>query len=238
MNNISHSKIFCIGWHKTGTSTLGDALIELGYNVSGARLDLAESLLKSNIKPSLEIAKSHEALQDVPWAIIYKELDIAFPNSKFILTIRDEQEWINSAQKHFKDTYSEMREWIYGVGVLEGNEEVYLKRYRRHYAEVREYFKDRPEDILVMDFKNGDGWEKLCGFLDKPIPKKPFPHSNKGKHNYTFKDKVVNTLRGLTPEWLRDFRLDVLVKLGFPDRRDRFNNKKYNKPMLDKNKKS
>ena len=26
---------------------------------------------------------------------------------------------------------------------------------------------------------NNDGWEKLCKFLDRPIPNKDFPHLNK-----------------------------------------------------------
>lgn len=238
MNKTTRPKIFCIGWHKTGTSTLGDALIELGYKVSGARLDLAASLLKGDKHTTLELAKDFEALQDVPWAMLFKELDKAYPNSKFILTIRDEQAWLKSAQQHFRDTYSDMHKWIYGKGILLGHEDLYLRRYRKHYQDVEEYFKDRSEDIIVMDFKKGDAWEKLCDFLDKPIPKKPFPHSNKGKYNYTLKDKLIYRIRNWTPKWLREWRIKILIKLGYPDKRDRFNNKQYNKPILEKNKKS
>jgi hypothetical protein len=102
MINSKHSKVICIGWHKTGTSSLGDALLDLGYTVTGAREDLAYSLLDGDIEPSLEVAKKFEALQDLPWAALYIELDKAFPNSKFILTVREEQDWLNSAKKHFK----------------------------------------------------------------------------------------------------------------------------------------
>ncbi len=72
-----------------------------------------------------------------------------------------------------------MRKWIYGIGCLEGNEKIYLKRYNDHNKEVVEYFKDRPNDFLIMDFSNGDGWEKLCPFLGCDIPKIDFPHVNK-----------------------------------------------------------
>ena len=34
--------------------------------------------------------------------------------------------------------------------------------------------KDR---LLIWNVK--DGWEPLCGFLNKPIPKVPIPHDNK-----------------------------------------------------------
>jgi hypothetical protein len=41
-----------------------------------------------------------------------------------------------------------------------------------------EYFKDRPEDLLVIDFTKGEEWEKLCSFLRKDIPTEDFPHYN------------------------------------------------------------
>ena len=60
-----------------------------------------------------------------------------------------------------------MRKYIYGVGSPKGNEDIYLKKYTSHNAEVLEYFKNRTNDFLVMDLSNGDGWEKLCPFLVK-----------------------------------------------------------------------
>jgi hypothetical protein len=33
-----------------------------------------------------------------------------------------------------------------------------------------------------MNTIEGDGWEKLCNFLDKPIPQIPYPHKNIGKY--------------------------------------------------------
>jgi hypothetical protein len=238
MTNFKQPKVICIGWHKTGTSTLGDALLTLGYKVTGAREDLAYSLIEGDTKPALAIAEKFEAIQDVPWAALFKELDQAFPNSKFILTVRDEEAWLNSAKKHFKDTNYKLHEWLYGVGVIEGNEDIYLERFRRHYKEVEKYFKERSEDIIVMNFKNGDGWEKLCSFLKLTVPKKDFPHSNKGKHSFTLKDKIVYRLIGLSPIWLRHLRIEILIKLGFPDKRDRFNNKQYNSAEQQKREKS
>jgi hypothetical protein len=79
-----------------------------------------------------------------------------------------------------------------------------------------------------MNFSQGDSWETLCSFLNQPIPKKAFPHSNKGKHSFTLKDEITVLLKLLSPYWLRRLRIKALVKLGFPDRNDRFNNKKYN----------
>ena len=33
------------------------------------------------------------------------------------------------------------------------------------------------EDLLIWNLK--DGWEPLCSFLGKEVPKEPFPHDNK-----------------------------------------------------------
>ena len=50
-----------------------------------------------------------------------------------------------------------------------------MARYRRHNAEVREYFKDRPGDLLVMNMSKGAGWKELCGFLNCKAPSAPYP---------------------------------------------------------------
>jgi len=33
-----------------------------------------------------------------------------------------------------------------------------------------------------MDITKGDGWDKLCKFLEKPKPDVSFPHKNKGRY--------------------------------------------------------
>ena len=214
---------------------MGKALIALGYDVLGCRLDFSERLMQDDLKPALNEAGKYEALQDVPWAALYKELDQTYPGSKFVLTVRDDDKWLNSASKHFKNTDFKLHEWLYGNGILIGNEELYIKRYRKHYKEVKEYFKDR-KDLLIMDFAKGDGWNKLCAFLDKPIPNEPFPHANKGKHNYNKKDKFIWFLKNTTPMFIRktifETRLFFLKRMGYKDPRNRFNNFKENRKVL------
>ena len=217
--------------HKTGTTTLGLALIDLGYKVLGARTDLADDLFNGNIDKVLNISQPFDALQDVPWALLYKELDRKYPGSKFILTTRDENKWIRSVLNHFKDTYIPLHEWIYGVKTAMGNEEVYLTKYNVHYKEVQQYFKDREEDLLILSLTEGDGWEKLCKFLNKDIPKKKFPHSNKGRHNMTLLERGYDSLRSIIPTSARRRILDIF---GFPDKRNRFHNHNENKESRQK----
>lgn len=45
--------------------------------------------------------------------------------------------------------------------------------------EVIEYFKERPQDFLIMDLFAGDGYENLFPFLGRNVLKSDFPHANK-----------------------------------------------------------
>lgn len=120
-----------------------------------------------------------DAFQDNPWPIIFKQMDQAYPGSKFILTLREQSLWLESAVRHFGEKETSMRKWIYGVGSPKGHEDIYIRRYATHNHDVLEYFKERPGDLLVMDFSQGDGWAQLCSFLERPVPTTPFPHANK-----------------------------------------------------------
>ncbi|MFO7936466.1 MAG: sulfotransferase [Kiritimatiellia bacterium] len=172
-------KVFCLGFHKTGTSSLALALKKLGYRVTGAH-GIHDPDIAENVLPMVRsLVSKYDAFQDNPWPIIYKELDHEYPGSKFILLLRDPESWIKSQVKYFGSRTTAMREWIYGVGCPEGNEDVYLKRFMEHNEEVTRYFKDRPDDLLVMNLAEGDGWEKLCPFLGVDVPDIAFPHANK-----------------------------------------------------------
>ena len=176
-------KVFGIGFHKTGTSTLGQALQHLGYKVAGPQTSHAKFLLDGDPQPLFDMVKDYDAFQDNPWPILYKELDELQPGSKFILTYRTEEKWIKSVVNHFGKIHTDMRLWIYGIGHPLGNEAVYLERYQRHYKEVVEYFKDRPDDLLEICWENGDSWKELCEFLGEDVPNIPLPHAKKGEYS-------------------------------------------------------
>lgn len=191
------AKVFCIGFHKTGTSSLAVALKKLGYRVTGPNGTSDPNIDKNVIPMAYELANKFDAFQDNPWPIIYKELDAEFPGSKFILMLRDPESWIKSQVRHFGRSETPMRKWIYGVGCPEGNERIYVTRFINHNKEVQEYFRDRPQDLLVMNLANGDGWEKLCHFLGADIPQIAFPHANKGNDRERRSASNLPTLRSM-----------------------------------------
>jgi hypothetical protein len=179
------TKVFGIGFHKTGTTTLDTAYQLLGLNACPVRTDLVKSLARADFRPTFETVRQFDAFQDNPWPVIFRELDREFPGSKFIMTTRDEAKWYKSILNSFGGKSTEMRRWIYGeaFGDPKGNEDIYLKRYRQHHKEVVDYFQARPQDLLIVDWSQGDGWEKICPFLNLPVPAQPFPHANKGDYS-------------------------------------------------------
>jgi len=126
------------------------------------------------------------ALCDLPIPLLYGQLDAAYPGSKFILTIRDENEWLESVRRHWDRNINPFRSawdtdpFTHRVHNLlyrrkDFDAETFLNRYRRHNAEVREYFKDRPNDLLIMDVDAGAGFKELCDFFDCVDPGVPYP---------------------------------------------------------------
>ncbi|HNX69324.1 MAG TPA: sulfotransferase [Candidatus Omnitrophota bacterium] len=184
-------KIFGIGLNKTGTKTLARCLRTLGYrHTSGSEVHLEEVVAHDSWTNLFTTIDRYDSFDDIPYFLIYEKLDRHFPGSKFILTLRkDPATWLTSFQKHcerhrLKNDGSRVstgqnRLLAYGYRFLEGHEEAFLEIYRKHEENVKTYFAKKPRNLLTVCWENGDGWEKLCAFLEKPVPAQPFPWENK-----------------------------------------------------------
>jgi hypothetical protein len=183
------TRIFGIGMQKTATTSLDAALKILGYESAHWESGKwAVAILREMRKGRSLTVEKHFAVCDLPIAILYKELDKAYPGSKFILTIRDDADWLESTRKHWSYEHNKFRtDWdvwpaaniIHRAtyGQKEFDAEIFLARYRRHNAEVLEYFKDRPQDLLVMNMSENAGWNELCGFTGRQIPGMAYPRA-------------------------------------------------------------
>lgn len=176
-------KIFCLGFQKTGTTSLYAALTTLGYRVTGSVcVDWElEKLQAEGLQHCIDVMTDFDAAEDMPWPLFYRELDEAFPGSKFILTVRESESWFSSLDNHFGEVDTPLSALTYSkeFSTARGNKDRYIARYERHNAEVREYFKNRSGDFLEMSLADGDGWDELCALLGKSIPPTPFPAKNK-----------------------------------------------------------
>ena len=100
-------KYICIGQPKTGTKTIAKIFKLLNFKVNSnpiMKQDGDGIILDNNISYYINdsILKCHnnietfEAFHDYPYSFNYEYINNNFPDSKFILTIRDTDTWFNS----------------------------------------------------------------------------------------------------------------------------------------------
>ncbi len=167
-----NSKVFCIGFNKTGTTSLGRSLKMLGFRNSSFDRNVWRKLyLKGKIDAVLRYTAKFDSCDDLPWL---KEdmipiLDSTFPNSKFIYLQRNEESWKKS---YYKWRYKKFGEY---PDVDEA-----FKEYKDHEKFVMDYFKDWPEDrFIILDIKDKMGFKKLADFVGVETELESFPHFNK-----------------------------------------------------------
>jgi hypothetical protein len=176
-------KVFGIGLNKTGTTSLAACLQELGFQHTSCDLELTRCAHRGDLDPIFQRVDRFESFEDWPWPLVYKEMDRRHDDAKFILTRRSEESvWFSSLKRHALRTGpTEYREIAYGHPMPLGKKEEHIAVYRRHNQGVREHFSERADALLEICWEEGDGWDELCTFLDKPHPGKPLPHKKKGR---------------------------------------------------------
>mmetsp|Transcript_22114 Transcript_22114/g.32963 ORF Transcript_22114/g.32963 Transcript_22114/m.32963 type:complete len:422 (+) Transcript_22114:51-1316(+) len=98
-------KVFGIGLFKTGTSSLMQAFVNLGYQPDNLTKTFDFSYTGSNqfdesmvleridestrTPPYVKVLDSAQSAVDGPWLFLYERLSMWYPNSKFVYTVRD-----------------------------------------------------------------------------------------------------------------------------------------------------
>lgn len=170
------SKIFGIGLSRTGTTSLNNFLRELGYNV--IHYPYEQDLWAFNNDGGTDITVTNN----------YKELDLRFPNSKFIHTTRNKEEWLDSIVPYLE----RKRSWNMGSWAVDNKTKLYgtpfpdrdqaSKAWDKHGYDVYKYFENRLNDYIKIDIVGGDSPKELLKFLGKPEDlMTEFPHDNKLK---------------------------------------------------------
>ncbi len=199
IKGLKQTKVFGIGFHKTGTSTLTEVLRHLGYRVTGPNWTTEADIASTYLERCRERSKEFDGFQDNPWPLVYREMDAMWPGSKFILTTRNVDKWIASQVKHFGKRETPMRHMIYGNnhGCPAGNEQRYAQVFDSHIAAARSYFKGRDEDFLEIDLTVDSSWAPICGFLGVEEPSIPFPHANSASQRMNDGSLLRRVLRRL-----------------------------------------
>ena len=178
-------RVLGIGMNKTGTSSLHAALRHLGYTaVHHGSVELRRSIeaAAADGRPMLsDIDPDLDALCDIA-AITsgFAELDRDYPGSKFILTVRDVDDWVQSRIRHVEANRAARDAGRPHGNFMDIDVEAWVAEREAHHAAVLAHFAGRPDDLLVLDLCAGQGWERLAPFLGwERIPERPFPWENR-----------------------------------------------------------
>lgn len=85
-----------------------------------------------------------------------------------------------------------------------------------HKGEMIQFYNDHnarikavvPEDRLLVISNHKDGWEKLCEFLEVPVPDVPFPHVNK-------RESMLKTMALMMVKKIDNFSYAARYLMGF-----------------------
>nr|WP_250573986.1 sulfotransferase family protein [Nonomuraea sediminis] len=198
------------GFPRTGTTSMKAALERLGFGPCNHMFDLLSNpaqldrWLTEPLDPGKAL-EGYRSAQDWPASHFWRELALAIPEAKVVLTVRDPRRWYASMQMLLTSGPLHMREQdlpeeaaalatamrklvplLDGIGQSyfgEGwhftdgmpDEGVAVAAFQRHVATVQESLP--AHRLLVFDVR--DGWEPLCRFLGVSVPVgEPFPHLN------------------------------------------------------------
>ena len=190
-------KIICAGVGKTGTKSISKALRHLGFTVfdwEEQTFDFQDhwvDVFQNGAQPDVKRVYQHaDAIVDSPGNFFWEEILEAYPDSKVILSEREEDSWIKSAvnqlqvieaviSRRFLCVLSPTFAVYSGINALIGTanpKSAYIlrKQYRQHNHRVKSLVP--PEKLLVYNVKQG--WKPLCDFLGCEVPTVAFPHEN------------------------------------------------------------
>lgn len=189
-----------LGFGRTGTLSLKLALETLGvapcYHMVEVTRNPAHARLwadaqRGELGPARTLLEGYAAAVDWPVTAFWREILAASPEARVVLTVRDGAAWYASFRETIFESsaglspphdsslrvlYDLTRELILdGVFAGRAGDEPYARAvYDAHNRDVASAVP--PHRLLV--FEPAAGWEPLCSFLGRPVPREPFPHVN------------------------------------------------------------
>ncbi|KAI9262427.1 hypothetical protein BDA99DRAFT_438545 [Phascolomyces articulosus] len=196
-------KVIGVGVSRSGTNSSKFALETLGYKTHHIREMIENDLHPERVIDAYknpeksvdwnELYGDFNNGVEFPTFCFVDRLIEYFPDAKVILTKRNPDVWYKSVinticklrNEITSDNYQEYavlnRELIKMIclnGLASEGEAIYDQlevvkaRYKAHNKYIMETVP--AERLLVLDLRDGMIWDKLCTFLDKPIPLEPF----------------------------------------------------------------
>ncbi|TRZ44956.1 sulfotransferase [Robertkochia solimangrovi] len=203
-------KIFCIGLHKTGTSTLAHFVECFGLKVTHS-VDWIDNPSKISKYDFFSDGGSHfDGMNEID----YKWLFYEYPDALFILQTRDTRKWLMSKLRHAgwnEETCPEpddiakisQENW-------RGKTLLHIQKYVEHKSNyersIREFFeengKDRLYEIDITDKMKQEKYLKgLKSFLNlRSVVPVELPHSNRLRNSFKLPPEVSDFIEKLFDE--------------------------------------
>jgi|AntRauTorcE11898_2_1112593.scaffolds.fasta_scaffold16081_2 hypothetical protein len=209
-------KVFAIGFNKTATTSIDTLFGDLGYRARHHGVAWRP-------KSAHRVHWKYQAFSDgTPED--FRKLDENFPKSRFILNTRDPLEWLDSRYQHVKLKQANGgHSGPYWQPTPEAMEAWIIHRNRYH-LEVLEYFANRPDDLLIVNFiRDPMAARKIADFLGRSHDgEKPYTRSTqktREKGQLKNAEVIKSALRRLNvdeTEWNYDLYFPSLTDSHLP----------------------
>ncbi|MBY9068527.1 hypothetical protein K1X12_16655 [Hyphomonas sp. WL0036] len=190
--------VISAGFGRTGTLSLKLALEELGFGPchhmkevldnGAAQVPLWQAAADG--KPDFAAAYAgYRSAVDWPTAAFWRELAVAYPDAKFILSSRTAESWYNSFSETILASLLAKENWpppavpwltMVSKVVIERSlgghtdRDGVIAAFHKQEAAVK---AEIPASRLLVHTAK-DGWGPLCAFLGVPVPETPYPRTN------------------------------------------------------------
>ena len=175
-----YMKIVCIGQPKTATKSMAKIFQLLGFNTNNNPRCLTNTddfiLLDNEIKyyfnddtieKCLQNIELFEAFHDYPYSFSYEYIYSHYPDTKFILTIRDSDKWFTSLSTYQDILGASNKKLLYKLYGYETflfeNKEQIIDNYNIYNENIQKYFQNKPNSLLIINISDDDNkYECLC----------------------------------------------------------------------------
>lgn len=226
----SAPKVFAIGFNKTGTTSLTAILKRYGLSTNhhgGWHF--------WTWKNEYHNFNKYDAYTDGQQKD-FRELEKKFPGSKYILNTRSLQSWLSSRWCHVETNKRTKRsKWT------DNSKKALISwAYSRdnYHADVLEYFKDRPNDFMVLDLQTMSSTEIFGGLnrilkgiakktlpIDSTIPKSNPTNNNLKSSSKKCVEEALNEIKmseedkksNTVSQFFRDEKYSIEVEKAFYD---------------------
>jgi len=200
-------KTFCIGFNKTGTTSLHRLFKTLGFHsYHGTRWhDLSNAV----------IYKRYDCFSD-GFPLDWQMLQERYPEARYVLNVRDCKSWIFSRLQYIRRLKSIGR-YIGGTswGIWDETEEAvtsWIVNWHSHHLNVLNFFEDQPNRLLIVNFvTDPDAASHVAQFLGYRRPvKKPCANRKSGHVSDDHEQLLIQACSNLNvPE--ADLGNDILI---------------------------